>query len=277
MIENNKGDIKQKLYILEKVIDYIKKIIPELILAIIVFFIGYFFAKQGKKIFNRIMKKSKVDSTVILFFSQVIFCVIFIIFIIISLGILGVPTTSFVTALGAVGIAIGLALQNNLSNFASGILILVFKPFKIGDFIETSSGILGTVINISTMNTTLNTIDNKKIYLPNSSLTTNYVINYSQNNFRYLIINVKITYESNHNKAIDIIKNILLNNDFIEEKSNIICEISELNPNYVNIFSKAKVLNENYINANYEILKKIKEEFEKNNINFSKTPLISVK
>ena len=119
------------------------------------------------------------------------------------------------------------------------------------------------------MNTALDTADNKKIYIPNSNLTTNHLINFSQNSLRVLIINTRISYESDHNKAINIIKNILLSHEYILDKDNILCVVSDLEIQYVNILSKVMVLNNDYFTIKYDILKNIKDEFDKENIKFA--------
>lgn len=267
-IDKAKETINENINLLETFTKKLTNSLPNIFMALIVFVLGYFFARMMRKALKNIMKKSGVDLTVIGFLSQVLFfCVIIIIFVV-ALGILGVPTNSFVAAIGGAGIAIGLALQSNLSNFASGMLILIFKPFKVGDFIETKDGVSGTVYSISMMNTSLNTNDNKRIYIPNSNLTAAYVINYSQNPTRHILINIKITYDTNHNKAIETIRAIVDKNDYVLNKGEYICEISELSPYYVNIVLKVLVNNVDYWDAYYKLMKDIKNEFTKNNIEF---------
>ena len=135
-MDATKKEIIEKIDIIEKFMDNLKGFVPKIVLALIIFFLGYIIAREMKNIFKKIMKKKGADITVVSFFSQVLFTAIIIFFIIIALGELGMQSSSFVTIIGAIGVAIGLALQNNLSNFASGIIILMFKPFKSGDFIE---------------------------------------------------------------------------------------------------------------------------------------------
>jgi len=223
--------------------------------------VGYIIARETKSIFKKIMKKNGVDITVVSFFSQVLFFIIIICFIIAALGEVGVPSSSFITIIGAIGVAVGLALQNNLSNFASGIIILIFRQFKAGDFIEIQGGVSGTVNNINVMNTSLNTADNKRVYIPNSLLTSSYVVNCSENKERIMVINTKITYESNHDLAIRIIIGILQECKYVNNTKPILC--------YVNIISKSTVATEEYFNAYYQVIKNIKDEFDKNNIKFA--------
>lgn len=259
---------KDNLNVIELFIKKIKDSFPNIILAIVIFFAGLIIAKIVKNAMKKFMNKSKTDVTVIGFLSQVLFFSIIVIFTIMSLGALGMPTNSFVAALGGFGIAVGLALQNNLSNFASGIIILIFKPFKVGDFIETKDGVSGTVYSIRMMNTSLDATDNKRIYIPNSNLTSAYVMNYSQNQFRNAIINIKIGYEEDHEKAIKIIRSLIKENDMIINKENSVCEISELSVYFVNIFIKFSIETKDYWTVYYKFMKQIKEEFQTNDLEF---------
>ena len=266
---NTKNELSSQLDFFESLLAKLKEQIPNIIIAFFIIFIGYIIAKESKNLFKKVMNKRNADITVTGFFSQVLYINIILVFLIIALTVVGVPSSSFVTTIGALGLAIGLALQSNLSNFVSGIIILIFKPFKVGDFIETKDGVSGTVYSITIMNTALDTADNKKIYIPNSNLTTNHLINFSQNSLRVLIINTRISYESDHNKAINIIKNILLSHEYILDKDNILCVVSDLEIQYVNILSKVMVLNNDYFTIKYDILKNIKDEFDKENIKFA--------
>ena len=215
------------------------------------------------------MNIANMDVTLAGFLSQVLFFCVLIVVSIASLSILGIPSSSFIAALGGFGIAVGLALQSNLSNFASGIIIIIFKPFKVGDYIETKDQISGTVRTISIMNTGLDTTDNKKIFIPNSSLTTNYVVNYSKNDIRNIILNIKISYDANHNRAIEILKSILENSKYTIQDADVICEISELSIYYVNILAKTSVKNNNYWDMYYSVMREIKDKFTSEKIEFA--------
>lgn len=268
-MDATKKEIIEKIDIIEKFMDDLKGFVPKIVLALIIFFVGYIIARETKNIFKKIMKRKGADITVVSFFSQVLFTAIIIFFIIVALGELGMRSSSFVTIIGAIGVAIGLALQNNLSNFASGIIILMFKPFKSGDFIEMQGGVTGTVYNINAMNTSLDTVDNKRIYVPNSLLTSSYVVNYSQNSERIMVINIKITYESNHNLAMKLIREILQESEYVKNNKPILCEISDLNIQCVNIISKSSIDTNDYLPAYYQAMKSIKDEFDKHNIKFA--------
>lgn len=268
-LEKAKDVIDENLDIFEIIFSNIKKAIPNIIIAILFFVIGYFIAKLLRKKIRTMMNIANMDVTLAGFLSQVLFFCVLIVISIASLSILGIPSSSFIAALGGFGIAVGLALQSNLSNFASGIIIIIFKPFKVGDYIETKDQISGTVRTISIMNTGLDTTDNKKIFIPNSSLTTNYVVNYSKNDIRNIILNIKISYDANHNRAIEILKSILENSKYTIQDADVICEISELSIYYVNILAKTSVKNNSYWDMYYSVMKEIKDKFTSEKIEFA--------
>ena len=268
-LEKAKDVIDENLDIFEIIFSNIKKAIPNIIIAILFFVIGYFIAKLLRKKIRTMMNIANMDVTLAGFLSQVLFFCVLIVVSIASLSILGIPSSSFIAALGGFGIAVGLALQSNLSNFASGIIIIIFKPFKVGDYIETKDQISGTVRTISIMNTGLDTTDNKKIFIPNSSLTTNYVVNYSKNDIRNIILNIKISYDANHNRAIEILKSILENSKYTIQGADVICEINELSIYYVNILAKTSVKNNSYWDMYYSVMREIKDKFTSEKIEFA--------
>ena len=268
-LEKTKDVIDENLDIFEIIFSNIKKAVPNIIIAVLFFIIGYVIAKILRKKIRTMMNIANMDVTLAGFLSQVLFFCVLIVISIASLSILGIPSSSFIAALGGFGIAVGLALQSNLSNFASGIIIIIFKPFKVGDYIETKDQISGTVRTISIMNTALDTTDNKKIFIPNSSLTTNYVVNYSKNDIRNIILNIKISYDANHNRAIEILKSILENSKYTIQGADVICEINELSIYYVNILAKTSVKNNSYWDMYYSVMKEIKDKFTSEKIEFA--------
>ncbi|EHL15057.1 mechanosensitive ion channel family protein [Peptoanaerobacter stomatis] len=268
-LEKTKDVIDENLDIFEIIFSNIKKAVPNIIIAVLFFIIGYVIAKILRKKIRTMMNIANMDVTLAGFLSQVLFFCVLIVISIASLSILGIPSSSFIAALGGFGIAVGLALQSNLSNFASGIIIIIFKPFKVGDYIETKDQISGTVRTISIMNTALDTTDNKKIFIPNSSLTTNYVVNYSKNDIRNIILNIKISYDADHNRAIEILKSILENSKYTIQGADVICEINELSIYYVNILAKTSVKNNSYWDMYYSVMKEIKDKFTSEKIEFA--------
>ncbi len=149
----------------------------KLIAAIFILIIGRFAAKGIRSVLRRALEKGKVDETLISFVSSLCYVGIMAFVIIAALGKIGVQTASFVAVLAACGLAVGLALQGSLSNFAAGVLMIIFKPFKVGDLIESGS-VLGVVEEIGIFTTELVSLDNKKIIVPNAKITTDNIINY---------------------------------------------------------------------------------------------------
>ena len=236
-----------------------------IIIGLTIFVVGRYIAHHIRKLSKKIMNKSNVDPSAVGFISQIIYFILLIIVAIAALGRIGIQTNSFVAAIGAIGLAIGLSLQNNLSNFASGILILVFKPFKVGDFIE-ASGVSGSVSEIQIMNTILYSIDNRKIIIPNSKLTSDNVVNFSSALDRKITLNIDIDYNADYKKAIQIIKTILIEDSDIYNDPEPIVALKEFGEKGLKIFALPGVKNENYWNAYYRIIERIKDEFDKNGI-----------
>ncbi len=236
-----------------------------ILIGILIFLLGLYVARYIRGLSKKIMTKSNVDPSAIGFISQILYFLIIIIVAIAALGRIGVPTNSFVAAIGALGLAIGLALQNNLSNFASGILILIFKPFKVGDFIE-AAGTAGSVSEIQIMNTILYSVDNRKIIVPNSKLTSENVVNFSSATDRKISLMIDVDYNSDYKKAIQIIKDIFKEDPEILDDPEATVGLREFGDSALRIFALPWVKNENYWTAYYRIMERIKDEFDANGI-----------
>ncbi|MBP2027462.1 small conductance mechanosensitive channel [Acetoanaerobium pronyense] len=236
-----------------------------IIIGLLILVIGIYIAKKGRNISKRLMKRSNVDPSAVGFISQILYFIIIIMVVIAALGRVGVPTNSFVAAIGALGLAVGLSLQNNLSNFASGILILIFKPFKVGDFIE-AAGVSGTVDEILIMNTVLYALDNRKIIVPNSKLTSENVSNFSAAENRKMPLTLDISYESDYKKAIEIIKAIFKEEIDIFDDPEPVVVLREFADNSMRIFALPWVKNQNFWAVHGRVMQRIKDEFDANNI-----------
>lgn len=178
---------------------------PKLILAIVVLVVGLWLIGVFTNITSSVMKKAKVDETLIPFTKSLLSWVLKVLLFISVASMIGIATTSFIAVLGAAGLAVGLALQGSLSNFAGGVLLLIFKPYKVGDLIE-SQGALGIVKEIQIFNTILTTFQNKTIILPNSAVSSNSITNISANGTVRVDLEVGISYDS----SIDDAKEVLL-------------------------------------------------------------------
>ncbi len=168
--------------------------------ALAILIIGMWVAKLIKKIVVKLMHRSKVDPTLISFVSSLAHIALQVFVIIAALETLDVKTTSFIAVLGAAGLAVGLALQGSLSNFAAGVLMIIFKPFRVGDLVE-AGGVLGKVREIGIFTTVVDTLDNRKTIVPNAKLTSDNITNYSANNTRRVDLVAGISYGDDIDKA----------------------------------------------------------------------------
>ena len=185
-----------------------------ILLALIIFWVGRYAIKWVKTFAVRIMTKASYDSAAMSFITQIINYALLVGLILICLNQIGVPTTSFVAAFGAFGLGIGLALQNNLSNLASGLLILIFKPFRAGHVIQVGDTV-GSVKSIQFMYTIITTKDQKNVYIPNSILTSQAITNIAYTHERVIPFVFDIGYNNNHHEAIKILKNIFRELSFV--------------------------------------------------------------
>ena len=197
----------------EKFVDKFVNFLPTLITAIIIFIIGIILAKIIVKILSKGLQKSKLDVTAHGFIKSLVRITLYTIVIVIALSSTKiVDMSSLVAIIGAAGLAVGLALQNSLSNLAGGFIILFSKPFSVGDFIE-SNGVSGKVDNITILYTRLMAADNKVIYIPNGQVSGSKIINFTQEKLRRLDMNFGISYSNDYHKAIDIIKEVISNQE----------------------------------------------------------------
>ncbi|CAG8999698.1 MAG: Small-conductance mechanosensitive channel [Candidatus Celerinatantimonas neptuna] len=176
--------------------------------ALLILIIGFIVAKLVASTFERVMHRRKVDKTISSFIASLLKYAIIAFVIIAALSRLGVQTASFIAVLGAAGLAIGLALQGSLSNFAAGVLIVGFRPFRAGDFVEVA-GTSGTVQNVQILTTILLTPDNKEIIIPNSSVFNSPITNYSRHEKRRLDLVIGVSYQADLAKTREILKAVL--------------------------------------------------------------------
>ena len=237
----------------------------DIIAAIIIFIIGRYIAGFIKKVAIRMMTHANYDHTVITFVSQIIYYALMAIVLLSALNKLGIPTNSFLAAFGAFGLAVGLALQGNLSNFASGLLILIFKPFRAGDWIAVG-GVEGSVKGIQMLNTAITTKDNKTVFIPNSTITTSQVSNSSYQTERYITFLFDIGYNNDHHKAIDLLKQIFKEEPRVLNADDLEIGIKEFGDNSVRIAAYPKVAKADYLPVFYDVMSKVKDTFDANGI-----------
>ena len=264
-----KADVQSQVSQSVSALDQLKEFLlnhgPDVIYAIIIFIVGRYVARVFKNLAVRMMTHANYDHTVITFVSQLIYYAIMALVLLSALNKAGIPTNSFLAAFGAFGLAVGLALQSNLSNFASGLLILIFKPFKAGDWIAVG-GVEGSVKGIQMMNTAITTKDNKTIFIPNSSITSSQVTNSSYQQERYITFFFDIGYQNDHHKAIALLKQIFREDRRVLNADTMEIGIREFAESSVRIAAFPKVAKENYYPVYYDTMSKVKDTFDANGI-----------
>lgn len=240
---------------------------PRLLSAIILFFVGTWAIKLVNRFSRKIMVRRAIEPTLIEFLSDIVYWGLRIVLFIAVISKLGVPTSSFLALLGAAGLAIGLSLQGSLSNFAGGMLIILFKPFKLGDTIE-AQGIIGTVSDIQIFVTQLVTANNQVIFIPNGALSNSNIINYSVMENRRTDLTLGISYETNIQLTKDLIVNILNNNPKVLKDPVAAVVVKELTDSGIKIAIRAWAKNEDFFDVSATILEDCKNAFDAANIAF---------
>jgi len=231
------------------------------IAAALILIIGYFAALAVRSFLRRLLKKKHVDETLVSFIVSVSYVLIMAFVIIAALGKLGVHTASFVAVLGAAGLAIGLALQGSLANFAAGVLMIIFKPFKIGDLIE-AGGTFGVVEEIGIFTTELRSPDNKKIIVPNAKVTSDNITNYSAKDQRRVDIVAGVSYSDDLDKVRSVLENILSEDNRILQEPAPTISVLELADSSVNFAVRPWVKTADYWDVFFAVQEKIKKVFD---------------
>ncbi|OUR67326.1 mechanosensitive ion channel protein [Cycloclasticus sp. 46_83_sub15_T18] len=237
----------------------------KLIAALAIFIIGKLLASLIKSGIGKAMTKAKSDPILISFTSNMVYAALLAFVIIAALGQLGIQTTSFIAILGAAGLAIGLALQGSLSNFAAGVLMIIFRPFKQGDFIE-GAGVAGVVEEIHIFNTVLRTGDNKTIIIPNASLMNNNIVNYSSKPTRRLDLVIGIGYDDDIKKAKNVLSELMQQEPRILKEPAPTLGLLELADSSVNFAVRPWVNSADYWGVHFDLLENIKLRFDQEGI-----------
>ena len=234
--------------------------------SLIILTIGFIIAKLLKKLIKRFFVKENNSAGGILSETTYIFAVF--LSIITALANLGVPVNSFITLLGALGVAVGLSIKDSLSNVASGILILIFKPFRVNDLLTLKDGITATVMEIRVMYTLLKKTDGWVVFLTNSVITYTEITNYSSTPIRRIEIRVDISYDSDYKKAISLLKNLYDSNEKVLQDPPPVFGVSAFRASSVQITAMPWVKTDDYWDTYFELMADIKDLFDKNHIIF---------
>ena len=237
-------------------------LLPNLVIAIVIMVIGFFFSKLAGKILKKIMVSRHVDETVHYFLCRMLVITMRIVFVLFALSAVGVNINSFIAALGAAGITAGLGLQSSIAQFASGIEILFNKPFRKGDFIEIN-GVTGTVEEIHFMNTTLITLDNKRVIIPNSHVTSNSIINYTAQRKRRIDLKYSIAYSDDIELAKRVLREVVEACPFTLDDPKTVIAVGEHSESAVVLDTFVWCKSEEYWPAFYDMQERVKLAFDK--------------
>jgi len=238
---------------------------PRLISATIIFVVGWTVIKLIKKLIMRIMVKREMEPTLSKFLADILIWTLKILLFVTVISRLGVENSSFVAIIGAAGLAVGLSLQGSLSNFAGGVLIIMFKPFKVGDFIE-AQGVMGTVKQIQIFVTQLSTVDNQVIFVPNGVLSNGTIINYTYATTRRADLTVAISYSSNIKRAKEIAMEVMEKHPMVLKDPAPIVLVKDLAESSINLAVRPWSELPDFFEMRSDILEQIKNEFDANGI-----------
>ncbi len=229
--------------------------------ALVLLVVGFIVIKVIRRSVRKALVKAKVDEVLTPFISNMVYYVLLSVLLIAVLGLFGVETTSVIAVLGAAGLAVGLALQGTLSNFASGVMLLIFRPFKIGDFVDVA-GAVGVVDEVGVFSTKLNTPDNVSITVPNSTIYGQMIKNYSSNENRRIDLVMGISYDDDIGKAITTIQNVLDSHPAVLTDPAPTIAVSELADSSVNLVVRPWVKGADYWSVRFELTRSLKEQLE---------------
>lgn len=233
--------------------------------SFLIFLIGRWVSGKVVALIKKAMNKAKVDPTLVSFASNATYVALIILVIIAAISNLGVETTSFVAIFGAAGLAIGLALKDTLSNVGAAVLIIFFRPFKEGDFIE-ASGVMGNVKSMNLFSTTLTTADNRSIIIPNGALIAGNIINYTGNEKRRIDLVFDIDYKDDVKLSKEVVMNVLLSHPSVLSEPAPIVVVGALADNSVQLYARPWVPVDLYWDVMFEITESVKLAFDANNI-----------
>ena len=247
--------------VLDTIYAYLATYGLNVIAAVIIFIVGRILAGVLSRLVERVMTQSHADATLITFVKHLTYVALLALVVTMVLGRLGIQTASFVAVLGAAGLAIGLALQGSLSNFAAGVLMLIFRPFKAGDYIE-AAGTAGTVQEIQIFNTILHTPDNRRVIVPNAAVTSGNITNYSANDTRRVDMVFSVGYDDDLQQAKQILTDAVASDPRVLQEPAPLVAVSELGDNSVNLVVRPWVKATDYFPTYFALTEQIKNELQ---------------
>lgn len=229
----------------------------KVIAALAILFFGRIVARWGRRLVQKMMERGGTDKIVIGFVGSIVYIALMAFVVLAALGQLGIQTTSFIAILGAAGLAIGLALQGSLANFAAGFLLIIFRPFKVGDFVE-AGGVSGSVESITIFTTTLTTPDNKLVIVPNASIYGGNIVNYSAKETRRVDLVVGVSYDADLAQVKAILGEIAAADERVFDDPAPVIAVSELADNSVNLVMRMWTKTVDYWGVHFDATEAVK-------------------
>ena len=253
--------------ITQQLLDFAIRAGERILIAVIVFIVGRFLISMLNRFVGRLMDRRKVDISIKTFVKSLVNILLTILLIISVVGALGVETTSFAALLASAGVAVGMALSGNLQNFAGGLIVLLFKPYKVGDWIEAQN-VSGSVTAIQIMHTLVTTADNKVVYIPNGAMSSGVITNYSRLDTRRVEWIVGVDYGEDIDKVKSVVNELIQKDNRILKEPAPVIALHALDSSSVNVTIRAWVANGDYWNVYFEMNKNIYDEFNRQGIDF---------
>lgn len=253
--------------IVSLLIDWGIEIAAKVAIALAIYFVGRWLIGRLVKVVNKVCEKRGVEISLQRFFNNMIKVVLYICLVLTVVGVLGINTTSLVAMFASASLAIGMALSGTMQNFAGGVMILLLRPYRIGDYVE-AQGQAGTIKEISLFNTVITTVDNKIIYVPNSSISTGIINNYSQAATRRVDWNITISYGDDVEVARRVLLQIMSEDKRVKQDPAPVVYLTSLGESAVNISARAWVDNADYWGVYFDLNERIYNELPKHGLHF---------
>ena len=253
--------------IIDKLVELSISAGKSILMAIVVYVVGRFLISLIQRLMENMLSRRKVEVSIQTFLKSLVSILLNVLLIVSVVGALGVSTTSFAALLASAGVAIGMALSGNLQDFAGGLIILFFKPYKVGDWIE-AQGTSGSVSAIQIMHTLVVTADNKVVYIPNGAMSSGVIVNYSRMETRRIEWVVGVDYGEDIDKVKAIVEGLIKADSRILQEPAPVIALQALDASSVNVTIRVWVPNAEYWNVYFEMNKKIYDEFNRQGVNF---------
>jgi small conductance mechanosensitive channel len=250
---------------IDSIIEFVTYYGLKVIIAILIFVVGKWIAGIIRKMLRKGMEKGNVDKALVGFLSSIAYYLLLVVVVITAISQLGIQTTSFVAVLGAAGLAVGFALQGSLSNFASGVLIILFRPFKVGDFVE-AGGVMGVVDEIGILVTEMHTPDNKGIIVPNSQVMGGHIVNFNKHETRRCDMTFGIGYGDSIDKAKEILASIIEADERCLKDPAPTIAVAEHGDSSVNIVCRPWVKGSDYWGVLFDTHEAVKKRFDEEGV-----------